>query len=159
MGSDIEGLGKPVEYGRGLLVREGLDVTLIAAGCLLGNAVKAAILLCETGVSCEIIDPRFLKPLDESLIRKSLLKTGRAVVIEDGITNGGFGSSILEFANREGMQSEILLLGLPNMPIEHGPRDRILKRYGLDPVSIKNRVLGFIGNPILKGAAHAKRAP
>ena len=144
-GYDMEGLEVPVEFGKGLLFKEGCDITIIAAGCFLHTAIKAVSLLENSGISCEVINPRFLKPMDESLIKQSLIKTGRAVVLEDGITDGGFGSSILEFINNEGIPAEVLLLGLPNQVIEHGARDLILKKYELDPESINSRIMAFMG--------------
>ena len=154
-GYDIEGLEEPVEYGKGILLKTGSDITIIAAGSFLKNAIKAISSLEESGISCELINPRFIKPMDESLIRESLIKTGRAAILEDGITDGGFGSSVLEFINRAGIPAEVLLLGLPSQPIEHGERDLILKKYELDPDSVKDRIMAFMGASV-KEVEHGK---
>jgi 1-deoxy-D-xylulose-5-phosphate synthase len=155
-GHDMPGLDEPVEYGRGVLVKSGGDVSVIAAGSLFENAVKAVEMLESMGVSCEVINPRFLKPFDESLITASVKKTGRAVIIEDGITGGGFGASVLSRMNSMGITAGFLLLGLPDKVIEHGERDLILHKYGLDPISIRDSVLNFLGNTKREGTGHGE---
>ena len=150
-GSEIDALRQPIEYGKGLIARPGTDVTIIAVGSFLGRALKTAALLEAEGVSCEVINPRFIKPMDVKLLKQSIGKTGRVVVMEDGIVSGGFGSSVLELISQESIPARTLLLGLPDEVIPHGSRELIYRKYGLDPHSIKNRILGFIGVSGKKG--------
>lgn len=144
-GHETDGLQHPVKYGKGLVVRPGNDITIIAVGNFLPAAVKTAELLEDEGLSCEIINPRFIKPLDKTLLRQSMEKTGRVVVMEDGIASGGFGSIVLEFINEEQISARALLLGFPDEPIPHGSREEIYMKYGLDPASMRERILDFFG--------------
>jgi len=143
-GRETDALGQPIRPGKGLAVRQGEDVTIVAVGYFLDRALKTADLLEAEGISCEVINPRFIKPMDESLLRQSISKTGRVVVMEDGIISGGFGSSILEFTSRERIQAETLLLGLPDEEVPHGSRKLIYEKYGLDPQSMKDRIRDFL---------------
>lgn len=154
-GKEIEALKQPITYGKGLLVKQGKDVTLVAPGNFLGMALKTAALLEEDGISCEVINPRFIKPMDKQLLRLSIGKTGRVVVIEDGIISGGFGSGVLEFLNDERIPARSLLLGFPDEPIPHGDRNLIYKKYGLDPQSVRERIRDFLGVSGKKGDRHA----
>jgi len=150
-GSEIEALRQPIEHGKGMVVNPGRDLTIIAVGNFLGRALKTAELLEAEGISCEVINPRFIKPMDELLLKQSISKTGRVVVMEDGIASGGFGSGVLEFISRERIPAEALLLGLPDEAIPHGARELIYGKYGLDPHSMKERIMGFIGGSGNKG--------
>jgi 1-deoxy-D-xylulose-5-phosphate synthase len=150
-GYETEALQQPVIPGKGLKIKSGEDVTIVAVGNFLKAALKTADLLEAEGISCEVINPRFIKPIDEPLLRESIRRTGRIVVMEDGITSGGLGSSILEFLCRERMPAKSLLLGFPDEAIAHGSRDLIYKKYGLDPQSISDRILDFIGTSNQKG--------
>lgn len=149
----------PVEYGRGVLLKEGKDVTMLPVGNMAGVSLKAAQKLENMGISVEVINPRFLKPLDEDLILNSSIKTGNIITIEDGAADGGFGSSVLEMLNRKGLvigQSEantggqpgkcigIRILGFPNEPITCGSRDMLYKKYRLDFDSIVDAVNAMI---------------
>lgn len=150
-GYEIEGLEEPVKLGKGLVVRPGKDITIIAVGNFLHTALRTADLLEEEGISCEVINPRFIKPLDRSLLKQSIARTGRVVVMEDGIASGGFGSSVLEFISNEGIAAKALLLGFPDEPVPHGSREQLYGKYGLDPWSIRDRVLDFYGSLSKKG--------
>jgi 1-deoxy-D-xylulose-5-phosphate synthase len=150
----------PVEYGKGVLLKEGKDLTMLPAGNMIGVSLKAAQKLENMGISAEVINPRFLKPLDEDLVLNSSLKTGSIIIIEDGVMDGGFGSSVLEMLNRKGFiigQSEVntggqpgkcigvKILGFPNEPIPCGPREILYKKYGLDVDSIVDAVSSLLG--------------
>jgi len=158
-GSEIEALKQPITYGKGLVVREGKDVTLVAPGNFLRMALKTAALLEEEGISCEVINPRFIKPLDKQLLRTSIGKTGRVVVMEDGIVSGGFGSSVLEFLNEERNPARSLLMGFPDEPIPHGDRNLLYRKYGLDPQAMRDRIRDFLKASGKKEDGHAKGTP
>ncbi|NSW91360.1 MAG: 1-deoxy-D-xylulose-5-phosphate synthase [Firmicutes bacterium] len=146
----------PVEYGKGVLLKEGGDLTILPVGNMVGISLEVARKLEERGISAEVINPRFIKPLDENLILASGVKTGRIVTIEDGIVDGGFGSSILELVNRKGFLMgkkgryigqngkyiDIKILGFPNEPIPHGSRESLYRKYGLDVDSIVKVIVG-----------------
>jgi 1-deoxy-D-xylulose-5-phosphate synthase len=143
-GSDHEFDGSeiPFEFARGTLLKKGEDVTLIGIGHMTGIALKAAELLEKQGVSCDVINPRTLRPADDELILSSAKKTGKVFVIGDVIKNGGFGSYVTELINNTGTGAPVTVLGLPDKGIKHGKRELIYKKYGLDAEGIKKCVMG-----------------
>ena len=96
----------------------------------------------QEGVDCEVINARFIKPLDTDLITKSLLKTGKLITLEEGIVCGGFGSFVLEsLLDKMPKETIIKTIGIPDRFIEHGDRNILLDRCGLSPEKIKEVVL------------------
>lgn len=142
-GSDDEFTGseKPFEFSRGTLLREGNDVTIIGAGHMVGIALEAAEMLKQCGISCDVINPRSLRPVDDDLILFSAIKTKNVFIVQDVITDGGFGSYVIELINRNHIDVRATILGLPNKGIEHGNREKLYKKYGLDAEGIKNSIL------------------
>ena len=88
--------GTAFEVGKALVVREGKDATVVAAGIMLGEALKAAEALAKEGIEIEVIDPVTIKPLDEETIAASAKKTGCVVVAENHSVHGGLYSAVLE---------------------------------------------------------------
>lgn len=140
-GCEYEGSESPVLFGKGLCVREGKDVTLIGVGPMLQTAIEAAELLCEEGISCEVINPRFLRPVDDELILSSAKKTQHVVIIQDVIQSGGFAGYVTGLLNDSRLDVHVQILGLPDRGIEHGEKSLIFKQYGLDAQGIKVSVL------------------
>lgn len=139
-GCEFQGSEKPLVFGRGVLLQEGRDVTLTGVGSMMCIVLEAARLLEMEGISCEVINPRFLRPIDEELILESVKKTKRIVVVEDVIKSGGFGSHVAELVFRSRTGADCMVLSLPDKGIEHGKRELIYKRYGIDPEGIKTSV-------------------
>lgn len=146
-GSEFPGSETPLEYGKGVILKEGKDLTVIGVGNMIPAVLEAAKVLEGEGISCEVINPRFLRPVDDSLILNSVKKTGKIVIVQDVIKNGGFGSYVSELINSSGINAHTLLLGLPDIGIEHGNRNLILQKYGLDAQGIKMNVLYEMGFP------------
>lgn len=136
-----EGMSAPVTMGKGVILRSGNDVTIAAVGAMVDTALKVAEQLEQTGVSAEVINARFIKPLDEKLILNSAVRTKRLVTLEDNTTAGGFGSSVLLAANKTGKSVKILTLGYPDEFIIHGTRNELIEKYGMDAVSISEDIL------------------
>ncbi len=139
-GQEFQGSEAAIVYGKGFKLKEGNDVTLIGVGSMLSIVLEAAQLLENEGISCEIINPRFLRPADDELILKSGKKTKKIVVVEDAIKNGGFGAYVTELLYSNHIEASSMILGLPDRGIEHGSRDLIYKKYGLDSKGIKASV-------------------
>ncbi|MDP4092048.1 MAG: 1-deoxy-D-xylulose-5-phosphate synthase [Bacillota bacterium] len=131
---------KPVKFGKGVKVRDGKDVSIVAVGTMVSIALKAADELSREGISAEVINARFCKPLDEKLIITSAAKTSRIVTIEDNSTVGGFGSGVIEVLNRTGLYPKVKLLGFPDKFIEHGARSKLYRKYGLDYETVVSEV-------------------
>ena len=133
------GLGLPLErntqvlpWGRAELTRRGHDAAILALGPMVAQAEAAADRLAARGISCSVVNARFVKPLDEDLILDLAQRTERLVTIEEHALAGGFGSAVLELlAARGHHRVQVKCLGFPDRFIEHGPRDFLLTRYGV----------------------------
>jgi 1-deoxy-D-xylulose-5-phosphate synthase len=135
-----------IHYGKGVKLQSGNDISIIAVGKMVECALKVAELLKDKGVSAEIINGRFIKPLDARLILESATKTKAVATIEDNAIKGGFGSSVLELLNQNGFKIKTGTFGFPDIPIVHGSRNELNKKYGLDEESIAYEILKLLKN-------------
>jgi len=122
-----------LRLGKAELLRQGKDITVVALGSMAIPSLEAADLLEKDGISCSVINARFLKPLDADLL--SSIKTKIIFTVEEGIMYGGFGSAV-----QESLGKPVYRIGLPDEFIPHGSRDILLKRYGLTPEGIAQRI-------------------
>ena len=147
-GKEFQRSDVPLEYRKAVVLREGCDITIIGVGTMVSEALKAAELLEQEGISPEVINPRFLRPVDDVTILNSAQKTGKVVIVQDVIENGGFGSFITELLyDKLPGRIRVLNLGLPDIGIEHGERSLILRKYGLDARGIRAGILREFGFP------------
>lgn len=130
-----------IKNGQALLLREGSDLTIVAAGNKVDTALKVADMLEKMDIFADVIYSRFIKPLDEKLILNSAVKTRRIVTIEDNAIEGGFGSRILEMINQKGINVKTRMFGCPDRFIQHGSINELNQVYRLDPESIVKDVL------------------
>lgn len=133
--------GSPISLGKGICIRDGSDMTIVAIGNMVDTALKVAANLQKHGISSEVINARFVKPLDMNLIITSSKKTKRVVTIEDNAIAGGFGSNVLEMLNQRGINVKTKIFGYPDQFITHGSRNDLMKKYKLDTDSIVNEIL------------------
>ncbi|MEZ6059183.1 MAG: 1-deoxy-D-xylulose-5-phosphate synthase [Planctomycetaceae bacterium] len=125
-----------VELGRSEVLSWGDDGNILALGTLLPRAVEAAERLRAEGLDVGVVNARFVKPIDEEVVSKAV-KSGFVITIEENAVAGGFGSAVLETANRLGERTDrIRVLGIPDEFIEHGDRDELLAELGLDAEGI-----------------------
>jgi len=130
--------------GKAEILKEGKDVTILSVGYMSYVSLEVAVLLLDEGIDCEVINARFIKPLDLELILKSILKTGKLFTIEEGVVSGGFGTFILEsIVDKVPKDTIIKTIGLPDRFIEHGDRPVLLDRYGLSAGKIKEVIKLF----------------
>jgi acetoin:2,6-dichlorophenolindophenol oxidoreductase subunit beta len=116
--------GEPIPLGRSHVVRRGGDVTIVALGRLVGDALEAADRLAADGIEAEVIDPRTLLPLDLDPIAASLRRTGRAVVAHEAVRTGGFGAELaaeLQEAAFDYLEAPIQRVGAPFTPVPLTP--------------------------------------
>lgn len=131
-------------YGKGVKLISGNDISIIAVGNMVDIALKVAEVLNKKGISAEVINGRFIKPLDERLILESAAKTRAVATFEDNTIKGGFGSSILELLNKNNYKVKTGIFGFPDIPILHGSRSELHKKYGLDVDSLVHEVLKLL---------------
>jgi 1-deoxy-D-xylulose-5-phosphate synthase len=139
---DIDFAFRPLEFGSWEVLREGEDVAVLAVGTMVYRAWKAADMLEKDGIACRVINCRFVRPMDESMLRETFERFSRIVTVCENSLNGGFGESILGWAaDNDFADRYIRTLGLPDRFIEHGDRDRLLSGLGLDPEGIAVSIL------------------
>lgn len=126
------------ELGKGVLLREGTDVTVVACGLMVQAALGAAEALAEKGVSAEVINIHTIKPLDEELVRASAAKTGRVVTCEEHSVIGGLGDAVLSALAESPVPTR--KLGVNDVFGESGPAVDLLHKYGLDAPGVVSAV-------------------
>jgi transketolase len=131
----IYGPDEVFEIGRGKVLREGNDVSLIATGDLVSVALAAADQLVGLGVSAEVIDMHTVKPIDRELVVRTAAQTRRVVTIEDHQIQGGLGSAVAEVLGEE-LPTPMRRVGLRNTFAESGRYDLLLAKYGMDTGAI-----------------------
>jgi 1-deoxy-D-xylulose-5-phosphate synthase len=128
----------PVELGKSEVLSWGEDGTILACGALLPRAVEAAEKLKQNGLDVGVVNARFVKPVDEQIVRRSI-ENGFVITIEENAINGGFGSAVLETASRLRLSTDrVCVLGIPDEFIEHGDRSELLADLGLDANGLVN---------------------
>ena len=126
----------PIELGRSEMLAEGHDGLVIACGTLLGEALAAAAELRSEGLDVSVINARFVKPLDPTILER-IEAAPWTVTLEENVLQTGFGSAVLEAVNDAGLQAgTIVRLGLPDRFVEHGERAELLADLGLDAAGI-----------------------
>ena len=132
--------GKPGYSGPLPHLQEGSDVTLVASGVEVPQALAAANLLAADGISAEVIDMFTVKPIDETLVCASAGKTGAVVTAENHSVNGGLGSAVAEVLTKHGCGVTQGFVGVNDCHGECGPYKKLLAKYGLDANAIANKV-------------------
>lgn len=136
---------EPLSIGRGEVRREGKDLTIVAIGSMVREAVTAAEKLAAQGVDAAVINARFVKPLDKELIRTWAEKTRRVVTLEENTLAGGFGSGVVEMLVDSGLEHvSVLRLGLPDRFVSHGTRKELLEEIGLNGEGIAASIQGWL---------------
>ena len=131
------------EIGKGVTLREGKDVTIIATGILVANCLEAAEKLAADGIDAEVINIHTIKPIDADLIVASAQKTGKVVTAEEHSVIGGLGGAVAEVLTEKAPTKQ-LRIGINDVFGESGPAAELVKKYGLDADSIYEKVKAFV---------------
>ena len=131
------------ELGKGIVLREGTDVTLVATGLCVNSALEAAEKLAADGISAEVINIHTIKPLDEELILASAKKTGKVVTVEEHSVIGGLGSAVCD-ALSEKLPTPVKKLGVNDTYCESGPAAKLVEKYRLDGVGVYEQTKEFM---------------
>ncbi len=132
------------EIGKGQVLREGTDVTIVATGICVGNALEAAEKLAQDGISAEVVNICTIKPLDEELIVASAKKTGKVVTAEEHSVIGGLGSAVCD-ALCKSNPVPVCKIGMQDVFGESGSAAALVEKYGLDGTGIYKTVKEFVG--------------
>lgn len=137
-----------IVLGKAEKITDGKDLSIIAIGKMVAKAKNVANILKEKhGICVEVINARFLKPIDCETILESVNKTKKVITLEDNIINGGFGTNILQLLNKKNITDvKLKTLGYPDEYIKQGKVCEIEEKYGLDENSIVNECLKLCKN-------------
>jgi len=138
-----------IPRGTGQVLRNGDDLAFISFGPIGNDVAEAIDELEKSNLSIAHIDLRFLKPLDEKLLKNILSRHKKVITVEDGSVNGGMGSAILEFASEHGFKTEIRRIGIPDRFIDHGSIEELYAECGMDVQSIVQTATQMIGSKVI----------
>jgi 1-deoxy-D-xylulose-5-phosphate synthase len=133
-----------MEIGKGEVVRPGRDVAILAIGNMVTPSIKAAELLANDGISAEVVNMRFVKPIDASLLADICRRFTYVLTVEDHVVQGGFGSAVLEtIAGGSYRDLHVMIHGVPGEFIEHGTPAELHAMLKLDAPGIASVVKDF----------------
>jgi len=130
------------EFGKGIVLREGKDVVIIANGLEVAESLAAAEMLAADGIDAKVINMHTIKPLDEELVVEAA-KIGKIVTVEEHSVIGGLGSAVCDVVAQKA-PAKVLKIGVNDVYGESGPAAALIKKYGLDAEGIYNKVKAFV---------------
>ena len=131
------------ELGKGITLKEGNDITIIATGLCVYESLEAAKMLEADGIHARVINIHTIKPLDEALVVKAAKETGRIFTVEEHSIIGGLGSAVCDVV-AEKAPAKVMKIGINDVFGESGPAVALIKKYGLDADSIYEKVKAFV---------------
>lgn len=136
-----------VKVGTGRKLRDGDDIAVLSVGPVGNNVVKAVEMMENDGdgISVAHYDMRFVKPLDENLLKEVAAKFKHVITVEDGVREGGFGSAVIEWMEDNGQHLDIVRLGLPDHFVEHGTVAQLQSIVGIDAEGIRRTIEETLG--------------
>jgi len=140
-----EGFEK-IPVGKSERLINGEDVALLAVGSMVEYSIKAAELLKQNGITAEVINMRYVKPLDSEILDAVAEKFPKIVTLEENSLPGGFGSGVLEYFAKKNFKNDILRVGIPDKFIDHGTQQELHKELEIDPEGIAAKVKLFVGS-------------
>jgi 1-deoxy-D-xylulose-5-phosphate synthase len=144
-GVEVDATSQPLPLGKGEIRREGRDVALLVFGSLLDDALQAA-----GDLDATVANMRFVKPLDEALVRELTLNHRLLVSIEDNAVAGGAGSAVGEFLAQAGLSTPLVRMGIPDRFLDQASRPEQLAECGLDAAGIRDQVRQALASRIAK---------
>ncbi len=148
LGVSLEGDPTPLPIGTSETLAVGADLCILAVGSMVKESLEAAGILAKAGLAAEVVDMRFIKPLDEDLLGSVWSRHRLVVTVEENSLAGGFGAAILEWATRPGLagQPQVLNLGIPDAFQEHASRAELLDDLGLNGRGLAARISHVMEN-------------
>jgi len=143
LGVDIKEGFTALEIGKAEKLIEGDEVALLALGSMVDYSLKAAAILKEQGINCEVINMRFAKPLDSEMLDYVSSKFTKIITLEENNLPGGFGSAVAEYFIENNYKNDLYFIGIPDKFIDHGTQEELHHLLGIDPVGIVEKVKTF----------------
>ena len=140
-GVKMDDAPQALEIGKGVWLKKGKDVNILAIGNRVHPALKAAQALAEKGVDCGVANMRFVRPLDTGLIDEALALSPRLVTTEDNMLAGGFGSAVAEYLTDKQADFKLLRLGIGDEFVEHGKVSQLYDQLGMSAGQMTDHIL------------------
>jgi len=135
---------KILEIGKWEILKPGRDIAILTNSYLLKEALEASHELAKHGINAEVINARFIKPLDKDMLIDIANRFSTVLTVEDGVLKGGFGASVLEFLNDNMLYVNLYRIGIPDKFVEHASQKELREMFGLTKDGIKNFVLEHV---------------
>lgn len=135
-----KGSYQPIKVGTYEVLEEGEDILVLAIGDMVKKALEAKEILSKENINPTIVNARFLKPMDETLLHEMLKKHDKIVTIEDNVVSGGFGSRINKFILDNNYNVKIENIGIPDKYVEHGDVEKLFETIGMSSEQIATRI-------------------
>lgn len=144
LGVEVHENFEEIPIGKGEIVNHGKDVAILAVGNMVRFASQAAEKLFLENISVEVVNMRFIKPLDTELLDEIALKFDKIITIEENSIVGGFGSGVLEYFAEKEYKNSVRRLGLPDAYVDHGTQDQLYKILKIDADGIVENVKEYL---------------
>ncbi|MCX7875953.1 MAG: 1-deoxy-D-xylulose-5-phosphate synthase [Melioribacteraceae bacterium] len=144
IGVELENGFKEIEIGKSEQISDGNDLAILAVGNMVQYAIQVSKKLNEENISAEIINMRFIKPIDENRLIEIANKHKKIVTLEENSIIGGFGSAVVEFLSDNNFKNDVLRIALPDQFVDHGTQAELHKLLEIDSEGIFNKVKSFI---------------
>ena len=149
---------EPIEIGRAEQLAEGDDLMIVAYGAMVAPAMATAGLLQEQGVRAAVVNARFLRPLDETMLLPMARRIGLVVTMEEGCLAGGFGAAVLEAFQDNDLLVPLLRIGIPDRLVDHASPEQSKQALGLTPPQMAQRILDKFGSALKQQHREAQPA-
>jgi 1-deoxy-D-xylulose-5-phosphate synthase len=134
---------KKIEIGSWEVLTKGSDVLILAVGSMVKKSIEVHSMLLDKNISSEVVNCRFIKPMDKNYLNESFPNHKLVVTIEEGVTTGGFGEGIVNWSNENHISNSVMTIGVPNKFVDHGPRNILLEEIGLDSMTLFEKIYNF----------------
>jgi 1-deoxy-D-xylulose-5-phosphate synthase len=132
-----------IKIGSWEVMTTGKDVLILAVGSMVKRSMNIVQRLKEKNIETEVINCRFIKPMDLEYLNNNFSRFSKIVTIEEGVLDGGFGEGVTAWSSSKNLKNDILNIGLPNDFVDHGPRNVLLEEVGLDSQSLYIKIIEF----------------
>lgn len=142
-GQAYDGLAEwrsPIEFGRSEMIYEESGIALLAVGSMIPAALTVRQALKDRGQDCTLVNARFVKPIDEDMVRRLAQKHKLLVTLEENVASGGYGEKVRELVDAEKLNVRVLAIAVPDEYVEHGNVDILKKEIGIDENSILEKI-------------------
>jgi 1-deoxy-D-xylulose-5-phosphate synthase len=150
---------QPLQIGRAEQLTDGDDLLIVAYGAMVAPAMATAGLLQEKGVRATVVNARFLRPLDETLLLPLARRITRVVTMEEGALAGGFGGAVVEALSDHGIQASVLRIGIPDVLVDHATPEQSKESLGLTAPQMAERILTQFADELLPVSGDPRQSP